>query len=896
MVRWSRHAQILFVLVIGIAPLLPQGATAQSRNYNPNRFMEEICTNNFDLLALNARIASLEALELQIDTFLQNLIAFREQVFNLALQGQSCFELRLPQIPNLDLCLDLDLSLMDHCAAICINDVFGDINAYIDRLFSVCLTLPDLYALLDIPDYLGLCIGTSLMALFNLELPIFDAELLADLRATIADLKAMADALAALQGQCVSLGIGAGGGSTQPLPGSVLRNLDTTHGVMCRLNALIPDIGLGAIGSLLADLDAYLVAFADALAIFKDQFYALLMDANACLSTRLFLPPLPSLYACLFPPNLLYSACVGACMSLEIVVNAFCVDTSGINNLINDINYLVPNSVGICLFGAFNLLFNLPFPELNIDFDPLMFDAFGSLTAGICEVSGGFAVGTHDIPPLHLDLDADGLLNTDELSFGSSAFIADTDRDGVPDGVEVSYGTSLVDRGSYPEILGQTSCAEWNGFLGGMYNVYEHVNLGSDPLSFTTTLYSINGKAQSKSKGTVLPGAQTDVLVHDMPGRIPSSYGKVCSRHTGNPEDFEGRMVYYKPDTVGGYEFAFAMPLVGGRAESQYVGFNTFQPSLAAGDGDDYVANWIQVSNENTHDASGVLVAYLQDGSVLDTQRLSIPALGRSDFSAHQYGRDRVGLIEWRPDNGNDLFQVRNVRYLYQTPDPAYDHFDTAFQLGARAGSGEKLGVPLDVRDGSSILEISNTASVDNEISVSVYNAGGKLQQKQKLNLPPHATQHLIMDQVLSGSGLGTAVIDSAVPSGASAVAMQYGRTPNAGIKYMYGVSAVEPIGERISSSYNTFLNQQCRLLVINPTSQNQEARMSVVRYDSAVIAKDISFNVPARGVVEHDLCAHDGPNSYGVAKLTPAKPHTLLGYVIRYGANDQYRFPTPLR
>ena len=131
----------------------------------------------------------------------------------------------------------------------------------------------------------------------------------------------------------------------------------------------------------------------------------------------------------------------------------------------------------------------------------------------------------------------------------------------------------------------KTLCTEWNGFLG-MWNVLEHVNTGTKKLSMESTLHEIVGVAQAPVTFGLKSGYQYDLLVHDMTGFEADTYGLICSTATnGQPGDLDGRMVFYKPDAVsGGYRFAFALPLGNGLKGTQYVPYNTYQPSLDPGD------------------------------------------------------------------------------------------------------------------------------------------------------------------------------------------------------------------------------------------------------------------------------------------------------------------------
>lgn len=102
------------------------------------------------------------------------------------------------------------------------------------------------------------------------------------------------------------------------------------------------------------------------------------------------------------------------------------------------------------LLGSANAVFSLssgtlPFGSAQADFDDYFVSAGGQSDSdndGLLdefEISNGFNAGASG--EANNDDDSDGLLNLDEQSAGTDPHIADTDGDGVNDGVEVQYAT-----------------------------------------------------------------------------------------------------------------------------------------------------------------------------------------------------------------------------------------------------------------------------------------------------------------------------------------------------------------------------------------------------------------------------------------------------------------------
>ncbi len=497
--------------------------------------------------------------------------------------------------------------------------------------------------------------------------------------------------------------------------------------------------------------------------------------------------------------------------------------------------------------------------------------------------------------PNKADTDGDGLSDGEEVRRGSNPLVADSDNDGITDGQEVSDGTNPNDKGSSLPVLQTTLCAEWNGFLG-MYNILEHVNLSGGELGITTSLYDIKGNKQDAKDFKLKKGRQFDVLVHDMKGRNPNSYGLVCSNYSGNAGDLDGRMVYYRYNNgKGKTEFAFAMPFLNPRSGEQIMPFNTYQPSLDTKDANNLVANWIQISNISDKMQKGTLYFHGFEGSELHAFPITLPAHARYDAPGHYFGGSVVGIVRWVPDDAEAEFQVRNVRYLYDNAVGA-DSFDTAFQLEGAIGTGELITAPLDTRGASSIVEIANTTDNEIRVAVKVYEAhGGDPLYNKTIKLAKYASYHLITDQILGGKE-GIVMLDGNAPNSVIATVMQYGRTPTLGIQYMYGIQAKSPLGSVLKSSYNTFLNQGCSLLLVNPGNSATKATITLVRYDGTSPVAPYEVTIPAHGLWNEDICSKDNKDVYGVATVQPATANSLYGTVVRLGEKDQYRFPTPVR
>lgn len=495
------------------------------------------------------------------------------------------------------------------------------------------------------------------------------------------------------------------------------------------------------------------------------------------------------------------------------------------------------------------------------------------------------------------DADGDGLSLVVEQQLGTDPTDSDTDDDGVEDGQEVIDGSNPLDQGSSAPLLGTRLCGEWNGFLGGMWNILELVNLGVQSVRGSATLYSQSGTAADVRPFLVQPGQQVDLLVHDFAGREVNQYGKICIQHDGGEGGLDGRMSYYKPSrgpTGLNFEFAFTMPFSNGKQGLQYVPFNTFQPSLAQADQKNLVANWIQVTNLNESSAAGTLIYYGMDGIILGSQRLILPPGARRDAPGHQFGASRVGLVQWSPDDLAQRFQLRNVRYVYDNAVGA-DSFATAFQLEGLYGSGETLVVPISAEGQTAILEVANVALLQNSITIEIFSASGTSLGTESLSLAANSSRHLILNDRLGNGNRGLAVIRGSLRESVIAVAMQYARTANNGVAYMYGLPALQPLGSVVRGSYNTFLEQTSELWLTNQSVLPQSVSVSLVRSGGTTVLSGRNYTVPARGVTVVRLNDFETADQYGVVTVQQNNHNTVLSWMLRRRGND-YGMPAPIR
>ena len=491
-----------------------------------------------------------------------------------------------------------------------------------------------------------------------------------------------------------------------------------------------------------------------------------------------------------------------------------------------------------------------------------------------------------------LDSDGDGLLDDEERSLGTNPLSADTDGDGVRDGQEVTDGSDPLDSGSAIETLGTRICSEWNSFLG-MSNIYEHVNLSNNDINVGLELKDLTGSVLSTANFALAAGTQFDFPVNQMAGFTPDTFGLICSTHTGNDGDVDGRMMYYRPGTNGEFEFAFAAPMTRGKLGAQFVSFNTFQPSFAPEDQNNIVANWVQVTNLENRAQNATLTFYSTDGSILSSQALTLAANQRTDIPGHQFGKSIVGLVELRPASSSARMILRNVRYLYDNAN-LVPSFDAAFQLAGSKGTGKNQILPLDTRNASSILELTNTTEGNITATVELRNQAGTPVEVYELPLAAKSSFHLVTDQVLGAGQRGTAIVRSATRNSVMAVVMNYSRDARNAINNMYGIAGAQPLGIVARGSYNTFIGQESEIVLLNPTSADKTANVSLRNFRGQLDLPASNFTVPAGGLATVRANDYAASDLYGVVTVNN-DANSLVGWLLRKRGN-QYVAPTPIR
>jgi len=446
----------------------------------------------------------------------------------------------------------------------------------------------------------------------------------------------------------------------------------------------------------------------------------------------------------------------------------------------------------------------------------------------------------------------------------------DSDDDGVSDEEEEQMGTDPLDRGSKIEKLKNSFCNEWNGYFG-MYNFAELRNSLNAPVSLVAVMYNSEAKELSRTSFSVPANSQWDVGLHELSGFSKDQFGRVCFIHSELAGSVDGGVTYYLPKTNSNqFQFAYSSSFNNGQRGEVFLPINTYNPNLSSAKQNNKVANWVQVTSQSNKRESGSLLFYSQEGNLLNAKRVELGIGERKDTSGHDFGK-MIGMARWVPDDKSSTFLVRVVRYVYDNP-VFSNSFDTAFQINGLYGSGAMLSAPLDLTQGSSIIEVLNTSNEPTSARIEIRTDAGELRSVVTLPesyLPAYGSYHLIVDGILKQGERGVAFVAGSKKNSVAIVSMVYARNVSGDVDYMYGINGAVSLKTESMGTFNSYLEQIPSLIL--PNSSGASANVEVTIKAPNGLSSAFSQVIPARGSVNLNLRALVPANTYGTVRINSA-------------------------
>ncbi|MDD2942791.1 MAG: carboxypeptidase regulatory-like domain-containing protein [bacterium] len=474
-------------------------------------------------------------------------------------------------------------------------------------------------------------------------------------------------------------------------------------------------------------------------------------------------------------------------------------------------------------------------------------------------------------------------------------------------GTEITVSNQALGNNDFSAIpaTANPAYAMWNGFLG-MINILEILNTSTTPLNLSLTLYSIGGENNTINQTwTIPPLTQRDIIINDLPGFSPNTYGmlKIVTSHNR----FDGRVTLYYPEHSGNsaatYGFAYSDTLRPANQGPSATTFNTYHPGTYIFDRDNNVYNWLTLANlEESSNAHFTVRRYDMDGNLVIEQRVTVPPLGRRDIDGGHInpGPGNVGTNIITPDNNNQKYLATLVRYAEGSN---FNDFDYAISQPATRGSRENIYAPISSNTGlENYLEIANVLSEPVGVALAFFDDAGLIISEETFSLPALGQRHFAVTNL---SQIPTNGYVKIRPSKTNAIVGQsvfYKRNNSRGsIETAWASAAREPFGRYLHTSYNLYLNMLNFVQISNITA-NELTTATTFNIPAAsgpatplsssdILPADASYTwYPAASSLA------DSENTYGIVQFESSKAGALLGEIVRLRRqeNGEYEFAIP--
>lgn len=431
--------------------------------------------------------------------------------------------------------------------------------------------------------------------------------------------------------------------------------------------------------------------------------------------------------------------------------------------------------------------------------------------------------------------------------------------------------------------LSNPAYAFWNGYLG-MVNVLEMMNTGEEPLVLNLTVYGLSGEGQSISRSwTIPPLTQRDIIINDLPGFAPDTYGML--KLTSSHNNFDGRVSLYYPDTSGEVDsmfgFAYSDALRNSSQGQTAVMFNSYHPGTNTFDGDNTVYNWLTIGNLGSTTEGFTVRRYNLEGVLVFEQHVVVPALGRRDIDGGHInpGPNNVGTNIIIPDDITATYLAKLVRYAEGSN---FNSFDYGISLPSVISQSRTIHAPITGAT-ENYIEAANILGADVSVQLAFYDAEGALLASDTVNLPAYSQRHFPTLGLFSGEAkAGYVSLTPDTPSALIAQSVFYHREfSNRSIQTAYASSARESFGNELFTTYNSFLAMKNSLRLVNLSAG--EATLTYSLPLDVADEAETSVVLPVNGATEFSLStSRVRKDSYGLVRLRTSDNGVLLAEMLR--------------
>lgn len=523
--------------------------------------------------------------------------------------------------------------------------------------------------------------------------------------------------------------------------------------------------------------------------------------------------------------------------------------------------------------------------------------------------------GIYDCPT-QLNLDNNGFCSEINIDDGGVAVPdTDTDNDGNPDRLEIDSnndGTNDIDEvggvdnnndgivdcmgsllingfcADYDPADGGTPIAfavgavhlPWNSFID-IVNIVEVTNISSGNITVTVIIYTATGDELNRVGLNLAPGAQQDVILDIIEGFVDDTYGSVRIEATGA---FGGRLVQYRPGTTE-FDFVFSEPVTNSRAGESYVHFNTFNPSLRAGDEDLLMRNWLTLINLEDTDKVFRVTRYNGDGTVSFDVFYNIVPRGRFDVDGGHGspGPNFTGYIKVTPVDPAGRYHAHIARYGAKTPlGVTSEGYNFASFSPSESVTDEMQYLPVTATsDFFEYVEISNYSGSATTAEIAVYAADGTLLSGFTQTMPQDGTYHFSSSAILNG-GIGLVEVKAEAANELLVSSARYRVESDFSVSGLDLSRGRNPLGAQLLGSYNLFLEQSNNLLLSNISSSTQS--VTITGFLPTGGTEQTVVSLPAKStssIVVTDALTLP-TDAYGVLSVRAGNAGTIVAEVIR--------------
>ena len=426
----------------------------------------------------------------------------------------------------------------------------------------------------------------------------------------------------------------------------------------------------------------------------------------------------------------------------------------------------------------------------------------------------------------------------------------------------------------------------WNGFID-ITNVASLFNRSESTEIVRVTVLDNQGQALGSTTSFQLnPNQQFDVIVNGLDGFSSNSFGLVKVEF-GMTNAIDGNIIQYRFNaTSGDYEFATKNDLSVLVSGTTYGIFNTFQPSLAAGEGDYPIQSWLQIANWEQSEQTFTVEKIDAVGNVIadSLTRITVPAQGRRDLEAGHLvpGLQQIGLIRITPDNASSNYSAQVVRYGSDTLGTEF--FFASVSAVSKGLAVEHLASVSGAANTNNWLELANVSSSSNTVTLRLISNSGQTVLEQSVELPPLGQTHINMNVPLGGvSGVVIITPEQGKPVVLNSSFYYYNSLGQ--ITDSNTTAGFLPVVESAFSNYNRFIKQSNYARLFNQSSDSLNVFISLYEQTGNLLGTR-SIGLGAQQGFDIEVTQSLGisvvENSVGVVKFESSEDNALSVQMLR--------------